>query len=64
MVALSETLKCAGTVYIIIDAFDECEDVDGIRELFLNDIADLYLLITSRKEISIEQVLKNAITML
>ncbi len=58
MVALSEALKCAGTVYIIIDAFDECIDVDGIRELFLNDIADLYLLITSRKEIGIEQVLK------
>jgi len=58
MVALSEALKCAGTVYIIIDAFDECKDVDGIRELFLNDIADLYLLITSSKEIGIEQVLK------
>lgn len=58
MVALSEALKSAGTVYLIIDAFDECIDVDRIRELFLNDIADLYLLITSRKEIGIEQVLK------
>lgn len=63
---LREVLTGFSTVYVVIDALDECEDSDGSRRQFLAKLQDLQaeqdvrLLATSRFISEIEEEFKQA----
>ena len=62
---LYETLECFESVYILLDALDECkerEDLRFIRQLTDRKTNSLHLLATSRKENDIETTLQPLVT--
>jgi hypothetical protein len=65
---LVETLKAvlglSLKTYVIIDALDECADREELLELVqeMNELRTVQILVTSRKEKDIEEVLKTLVT--
>ena len=61
---LRSELKRFSKVYIIIDALDECPEIDSTRDTFLTELLGLpsnaYLLVTSRPNNFIESILTEA----
>ncbi|KAH9217695.1 hypothetical protein DL95DRAFT_295034 [Leptodontidium sp. 2 PMI_412] len=69
--ALSETLQGFSRVFMIVDALDECPDMDGERDLLLRCLKDihqktpknLHMFLTSRRETDIEASYREMETM-
>ena len=61
---LHSEIQRSSKVYIIIDALDECPEIDRTRDIFLTELQRLpsnaYLLVTSRPNNYIEGILTEA----
>ena len=61
---LHSEIKHFSKMYIVIDALDECPESDRTRDVLLSEILNLpsnaYLLVTSRPNNSIENILREA----
>lgn len=65
---LQEEVGCYSRIFLVIDALDECREVDGTRNTLLTELENLQrglqLLVTSRPHISdIERVFRNSVNL-
>jgi len=66
LVALLQDLGKAETIYIIVDALDECSDKDDSRNILLQQLSELRetcnILMTSRSSVSISDYFEDYLT--
>lgn len=62
MSVVKEVFKTFGDIYIVIDAFDECEQSDEVlewvQELLKTDDGSLHLLFSSRQDLRFRNLLE------